>query len=81
MSAHETCKRDYILKCVRCLQEYDADRVDGVWKIEPRDKALVGKTIAIALSHPSGVGNAYYRIGYSKRPRWVATAAYRMLET
>jgi len=81
MSTYETCERHYILQCVRYLQEYNADSAGGVWKTEPRDNALVTKTIAIALSHPSGVGHAYYRIGYSKKPRWVATEAYRMLKT
>lgn len=76
MSAHAACKRDYILKCVKNSQKYNADNVGGMWRIVPRDNNLVGKAIALALSHPFGVGNAYYRIDYSKEPRWVDTAAY-----
>ncbi len=76
MSAHAACKRDYILKCIKNSQKYNADNVGGMWRIVPRDNNLVGKAITLVLSHPFGVGNAYYRIDYSKEPRWVDTAAY-----
>jgi glycosyltransferase involved in cell wall biosynthesis len=76
MSAHATCKNDYIPKCVQYSNEYGADNVGGIWKIIPRDNSLIGKAIVFASSHPFGVGNAYYRLSDSKEPRWVDAVAY-----
>ncbi len=70
MDAHAIYEKDYISKCVKFLNEYNADNVGGIWKIVPRDNTLVGKAIALASSYPFDGGNAYYRVG-SEEPRWV----------
>jgi glycosyltransferase involved in cell wall biosynthesis len=75
MDAHNTYPNNYISKCVTYLESYDADNVGGIWKIVPRKNTLVGWGIAIALSHPFGIGNAFYRFA-SGKPRWVDTAAF-----
>lgn len=75
MDAHTTYKNDYISKCVKYLNEYDADNVGGVLITVPENNTLVGKAITITLSHPFGSGNSYFRIG-SKEPRWVDTVSF-----
>ena len=73
MGSHATYENDYISKCVKYLDEYKADNVGGIWKILPREKTLVAKSIAFASSSIFGAGNAYYRRGYSRGLRWVDT--------
>lgn len=75
MDAHAIYDKGYISKCMKHLNECNADNVGGIWKIIPRANSLVGKSIAISLSHPFGVGNAYYRF-ISKEPRWVDTVPF-----
>jgi len=73
MGAHSVYERDYISKCVKYSNEYNADNVGGIWKIVPREKTLVAKSIAFASSSIFGAGDAYYRSGYSGKPKWVDT--------
>jgi len=73
MDAHSTYEKDYILKCIKYLKEYNADNVGGIWKIVPREKTLVAKSIAFASSSIFGAGDAFYRRSYSKGPKWVDT--------
>ena len=72
MGMHATYDSDYITKCVKYLQEYDADNVGGVMVTVPRDDTLMGKAIAQALSHKFGVGNSMFRTG-AKKPVYVDT--------
>ena len=72
MGAHAGYKKDYISKCVKYLNEYDADNVGGVIKTRPSKNTLFAKAITYCLSHPFGVGGSYFRLG-SKEPRWVDT--------
>lgn len=76
MDAHSSYERNYISKCVRCLKEYNADNVGGMWITVPRNNSFVAKAIAHSLTHPFGVGNAHYRIGKTQEPRWVDTVPY-----
>lgn len=75
MDAHTNYEKDYISKCIKNLKEYKADNVGGIWKIVPRDNTNVGKAIAHSLSHPFGIGNAYYRFA-SNEARWVDTVPF-----
>ncbi len=72
MGSHSTYGKDYISKCVRYLNEYDADNVGGKMITLPRDNTFIGKAIVTALSHRFGVGNSAFRTG-SKKPVWVDT--------
>lgn len=72
MSAHATYDTDYVSKCVRYLDEYDADNVGGIMITVPSDEAFIAKAIALALAHPFGTGNSYFRTGLEE-PRWVDT--------
>lgn len=75
MDAHNTYEKSYISKCVRYLQEYEVDNVGGVWVTRPGDNTVVAKSIALALSHPFGVGNAHFRIGL-REPKEVDTVPF-----
>jgi len=70
ISAHTTCGKDYISKCVEYLDKYGADNVDGIMVTIPRDNTAAGRAIVRAISHRFGVGGSYFRTG-SKEPRWV----------
>jgi hypothetical protein len=61
MDAHTTYPPNYIASCVDGLLQTGADSVGGTWVIVPTDPTIVGRAIALALSHPFGVGNSQYR--------------------
>ncbi|MDD1744391.1 MAG: glycosyltransferase family 2 protein, partial [Candidatus Methanoperedens sp.] len=75
MDAHNIYEEDYISKCVKYLQEYNADNVGGIWVTLPGDNGMIAQVIAFALTHPFGVGNAYFRIGFNK-PKYVDTVPF-----
>lgn len=75
MDAHSIYAHDYISKSVKYLKEYDCDNVGGIWITKPGSDTVIARSIALALSHPFGVGNAYYRIG-SPEPRFVDTVPF-----
>lgn len=72
MSAHSTLSKEYISKCVKYLDKYNVDNVGGVVKVLPGKEGILAKSIVLVLSHPFGVGNAYYRIG-SEELKYVDT--------
>ena len=72
MDAHTTYGKDYMSKCVKYLDEYDADNVGGILKTTPAENTIIAKAITLVLSHRFGAGDSYFRIG-SKEPRWVDT--------
>ena len=75
MDAHGIYPRDYVSRLVDALQETGADNVGGVVVTLPADDTPVARAIAVAFSHPLGVGNAYFRIGVAG-PRWVDTVPF-----
>lgn len=75
MDAHALYPKNYISDLVAALQASGADNVGGVLVTVPARETPIGKAIAIALSQPFGVGNAYFRIGV-RQPRWVDTVAF-----
>ena len=66
MDAHNKYEKDYISKCVKYLREYKADNVGGIWITLPGADTFVARTIALVLTHPFGVGNAYFRRGVNE---------------
>ena len=75
MDAHNIYKKDYIFKCVKYLNIYNVDNIGGMWITLPGDDTIIDKSIALTLSHPFGVGNAYFRTG-SKEPKYVDTVPF-----
>jgi len=66
LDAHSIPNNDYLDRCVTLLKNGTAENVGGLWIIHPSSDSLVAKAIAIAASHPLGVGGANYRIASSK---------------
>jgi glycosyltransferase involved in cell wall biosynthesis len=75
MDAHSRYPKDYLSTLVRYLLELGADNVGGMWITLPADGSKKARAIALALSHPLGVGNASYRLG-SDRVKEVDTVPY-----
>lgn len=75
MDAHNFYPSNYISGLVACLVKTRADNVGGIWITRPANDTPMAHAIAVALSHPFGVGNAYFRISAAK-PRWVDTVPF-----
>jgi glycosyltransferase involved in cell wall biosynthesis len=52
---------DYVANCISAHQAGRGDNVGGVWEIRPGAETWIAESIAIAASHPLGVGDALYR--------------------
>ena len=75
MDAHVVYPRNYIVELVSALVTSGADNVGCVLVTLPANQTPTAQAIAIAMSHPFGVGNSHFRIGV-KEPRWVDTVAF-----
>ena len=75
MDAHVVYPVNYIPRLVEALLSSDADNVGGVIVTLPADRSTMARAIAVGLSHPFGVGNAYFRIGVGA-PRWVDSVPF-----
>lgn len=72
VSAHSSYERNYISKCIKYLKKFKVDNVGGVLIALPGADGILANSISFVLSHPFGVGNAFYRIG-TKEPKYVET--------
>jgi succinoglycan biosynthesis protein ExoA len=63
MDAHSIPDMDYIKNCVAGLDQGLGDNVGGVWIIEPKENTWIARSIALAVSHRIGIGDALYRTG------------------
>lgn len=75
MDAHVEYPPDFISQCVHWLLRSGTDGVGGIIKTVPGASTVFGRAIALALSHPFGVGNTYFRIGVTT-PRFVDTIPF-----
>lgn len=75
MDAHTEYPINYISRCVSWLGNSNADCVGGICITRPGNDTSIAKAIALALSHPFGVGNAYFRTG-AKEPKYVDTVPF-----
>jgi cellulose synthase/poly-beta-1,6-N-acetylglucosamine synthase-like glycosyltransferase len=66
IDAHYEYAANYISRLVDCLEENNADNVGGCLVMRPANKSALARAIAVGVSHPFGIGNAYYRIGASQ---------------
>jgi len=74
MDAHSIPEPNYIDTCVRELDAGKGENVGGVWNIIPSSDHWISQSIALAVSHPLGVGDARYR--YSSKAGWVDTVPF-----
>jgi succinoglycan biosynthesis protein ExoA len=74
LDAHSVPAPDYIERCVAALAQGLGENVGGVWEVRPRGSGLVQRAIAIAASHPYGVGDALYR--YTNQAGYVDTVPF-----
>lgn len=65
LDAHCVPNQDYIAKSLSALEKGLGWNVGGVWDIRPGAPGWIAKSIAIAASHPLGVGDALYRVGHT----------------
>ena len=75
MDAHALFPRNYISRLVAWLQATEAENVGGAWVTCPQNSSPMARAIAFALSHPVGVGNAYFRLQVTE-PKWVDTVPF-----
>lgn len=61
MGAHAQYPRHYISACVECLKRTGADAVGGPILTRPAADTLSAWAVALATSHPFGVGNSKFR--------------------
>lgn len=66
IDGHCTYPTNYISELVKYLYELNADNVGGVWNTQPAKDTAVCHSIALASSHPFGVGGSMHKIGASK---------------
>jgi glycosyltransferase involved in cell wall biosynthesis len=75
MDAHVVYPASYIPRLVQALAETGADNVGARLVTVPAGDGPIARAIALALSHPLGVGNARYRLSGETR-RWVDTVPF-----
>jgi glycosyltransferase involved in cell wall biosynthesis len=75
LDAHAIYPANYIALLVRWLEESGADNVGGVCQTVASGATPGARAIALALAHPFGVGNSWFRIGV-REPRWVETVPF-----
>lgn len=63
--AHSKPYPDYVANSVKALEEGRGDNVGGVWEVRPGAQTWMAESIAVAASHPLGVGDAMYRLAAS----------------
>jgi succinoglycan biosynthesis protein ExoA len=69
MDAHTLYAPDYIHRCVELLETTEAANVGGPQRAVGTN--YISNAIAIAITVPFGIGNAYFR--YAEREMWVDT--------
>ncbi len=74
MDAHSVPDENYIKYCVEDLELNRGMNVGGLWLIKPSKDNWISESIALAASHPFGVGDAKYR--YSKESAYVETVPF-----
>lgn len=72
IDAHAKYQNTYISKLIKYITKYNADNIGGIAKASILKDNLTPEAITIALSHPFGTGNSYFRIGVNS-PKEVDT--------
>ncbi|CAN5806242.1 hypothetical protein BH20ACI3_BH20ACI3_27110 [soil metagenome] len=62
MDAHSIPSNNYVRRCVELLNNLNIAVVGMPWIIKPGDDTSTARAIALAVSHPFGIGDAKYRL-------------------
>jgi len=73
VGSHTNYKKNYVSKCIETSIKYNADNIGGIHKIISRKNTLIAKAITFCFSSMFGVGNSYYKRGYSRGIKEVDT--------
>jgi glycosyltransferase involved in cell wall biosynthesis len=63
LDAHSVPSKKYVELCVQALDDGLGQNVGGIWEIQASSEGWMSQSIAVAASHPLGVGDALYRVG------------------
>ena len=74
LDAHSGPYPDYVERSVAALEAGRGDNVGGLWEIQPGAQTWQAEAIAVAASHPLGVGDALYR--HAKTAAYVDTVPF-----
>jgi glycosyltransferase involved in cell wall biosynthesis len=78
MDAHTLPAPDYVALSVRAFDAGRGQDIGGVIDVAPSRNSWMGRSIAIAVRHPLGVGDARYR--WAKEPCYADTVAFGLYE-
>lgn len=62
MDAHSIPSNNYVRRCVELLNNSHISVVGMPWVIKPGNDTSTARAIALAVSHPFGIGDAQYRL-------------------
>ncbi len=66
MDAHAVPSSGYIRRCVEVLGRGEAEVVGMPCVVQPGSNSVTAHAIALAVSHPFGIGDARYRLGSTR---------------
>jgi glycosyltransferase involved in cell wall biosynthesis len=69
IDAHCEYPSDYIATLISKIEEHRADNVGAVLETLPGSRSPIANAIAVAMSHPFGMGNSHFRTGIGKDTR------------
>lgn len=67
VDAHAIYPTSYLSQLIAALHETGAESVGGLIDTRPGADTAVARAIAVAMSHPMGVGNSHFRVGSPTR--------------
>lgn len=76
MDAHSVPSPNYVRRCVELLEKQEAEVCGMPWRIEPGADRLVARSIALAVAHPFGIGDARYRRSNLSASEFVDTVPF-----
>ncbi len=76
MDAHSVPSENYVRRCVEILRDEDVAVVGMPWRIQPGADTVIARSIALAVSHPFGIGDAKYRLPATSGSQLVDTVPF-----
>ncbi len=76
MDAHSIPTSNYVRRCVEVLSDSEIAVVGMPWRIRPGVDTTTARSIALAVAHPFGIGDAKYRMSDSLQAQLVDTVPF-----